>query len=263
MKIDYMDLLLQRFPPLRDQSTGAVYAQWHLMREFCGSDVAVADALRIVPAGLEEFSDFWTLLRLVHVHPPPAPLTLDEARRALAFQRPRGRAMADPELAPGEFWSEVLGRPARRFAPQARGEDTDPRIAALAVRAHGEGAGTTCVGLCGGQYLVAHAPERPPATLNWAGTWATLGLPPGSVRTIARADLALAPETNAMGAEGMVLRHLWLGFLERRGAGERAVTQAELYVFRDWLRRELRHAVVGNGPAGVDPITQDPLAVAA
>src|SRR3954453_19087554 len=103
MKIEYMDLLLQRFPPLRYQSTGALYGQWHLMCEFCGSEAAVADALRIVPAGLEAFGDFWTLLRLVHVHPPPRPLTLGEARRALALQHPRGRAMVDPELAPAEF----------------------------------------------------------------------------------------------------------------------------------------------------------------
>jgi hypothetical protein len=261
MNGEHLDSLLTRFPPLRDQSTGAVYAQWHLMREFCGSDVAAADALRRVPAGLEAFTDFWTLVRLVHVHPSPAPLALEEARRALAFQRPRGRAMVDPELAPGEFWAAVLGRPARRFEPQPAAGDADPRLAALAARAH-DGEGTTCVGLCGGQYLIAQAPERPPPALNWAAAWAALGLPPGSVKTVARGELALAPDT-ALSAGAMLVRYLWLGFLGRRDTTESRVTQAELYLFRDWLRRELRHAVAGDGPAGADPNTQDQVGVSA
>lgn len=344
----HVHLFLRRCPALRDTPMHAVGDQWTRLARACGGPEALAAALAFVPDGLDNLQDFQTLVLLIRVQAPPARLTLEQARRALTMQRPRGKASVDPTWPVEEFWkaifapappdaAEARGRKRRATEPKSSPGNADarvkrqdaalreigrdqatnplipgleilatlvhnPRLSLEHIRAHRAGkqlpAGvqapdtqaTTCVALFRGTYLIARQNGIAVAPAGFANACTTLKLPAGASQSVTKPDLQLSVESTGFHGESMIIRYLWLTWLAERGhvdtddadhVTEGEATQAELYVFYDWLRRtvvmgasqgicwdcagnlamfRVPHAMTPShqpSPMWVDPITQE------
>ncbi len=302
----HANLLLGRCPALRYERMVEVARQWDALAQACGTPAALAAAIAFVPNGLTSLLDFQTLVLLVRAHPPPRPLTLEQARRALTMQRPRGKAPVDPTWPVEDFWTAVLappsaepsesseprGRKRRATEPKSsnnaqarvtrqnaalaevgRTVASNPRIdglETLATQVHNplmslaniqlhragkklpagvkgpDTQATTCIALFRGTYLLARQNNVAVAPATFAAACTTLGLPAGPTQSISNTDLQLSVESSGLHGESMIIRYLWLTWLAQRGhvdeeddeqVEEGEATQAELYVFYDWLKR--------------------------